>query len=181
MGLIKLPSGRDYWRTDDLGVSFVQNAMPRDRYEEIRANLHFSNNMDPTRADDKAGKIRSLIEHFNMVYQRNSTSVSHLSIDDHMVKFKGHHSMKQYFKNKPIKWGFKFWLWCDALTGYLYEFDIYTGRKDAPELGLGENVVMDLTKKLDGSGASVFADNYFSSPTLAALLCDRDINFVEVV
>ena len=40
---------------------------------------------------------------------------------------------------------------------------------------------MDLTKKLDGSGASVFADNYFSSPTLAALLRDRDINFVGVV
>ena len=164
MGLIKLPSLRDYWRTDDLGVSFGRNAMPRDRYEEIRANLHFSNNMDPTRADDKAGKIRSLIEHFNMVYQRNSTSVSHQSIDEHLVKFKGHHSMEQYVKNKLIKWGFKFWLRCDALTGYLYEFDIYTGRKDAPELGLGENVVMDLTKKLDGSGASVFADNCFSSP-----------------
>ena len=112
MGLIKLLSLRDYWRTDDLGVSFVRNAMPRDRYEEIRANLHFSNNMDPTRADDKTGKIRSLIEHFNMVHQRNSISVSHQSIDEHMVKFKGHHSMKQYVKNKPIKWGFKFWLRC---------------------------------------------------------------------
>ena len=143
--------------------------------------MHFSNNMDPTRADDKAGKIRSLIEHFNMVHQRNSTSVSHQSIGEHMVKFKGHHSMKQYVKNKPTKWGFNFWLRCDALTGYLYEFDIYTGRKNAPEFGLGENVVMDLTKKLDGSGASVFADNYFSSPALAALLRDRDINFVGVV
>ena len=139
--------------------------------------LNFSNNLNPILADDKAAKIRPLIEHFNMVYQRSSSTVLHQSIDEHMVKFKGHHSMKQYVKNKPIK----FWLRCDAVSGYLYEFDIYTGRKDTPELGLGENVVIDLTKKLHGTGASVLTDNYFSSPTLAALLRDRGIDFVGVV
>ena len=181
MGLKKLPALRDYWRTDELGVPFVRNSMSRDRYEEIRANLHFANNLDPLHASDKAAKIRPLIEHFNIIYQRYSKAVSHQSVDEHMVKFKGHHSMKQYVKNKPIKWGFKFWLRCDAITGYLFEFDIYTGRKDTPELGLGENVVMDLTKKLKDTGVSIFADNYFSSPTLAVLLRDRGINYVGVV
>ena len=181
MGLKKLPALRDYWRTDELGVPFVRNSMPRDRYEEIRANLHFVNNLDPLRASDKASKIRPLIEHFNIIYQRYSKAVSHQSVDEHMVKFKGHHSMKQYVKNKPIKWGFKFWLRCDAVTGYLFQFDIYTGRKDTPELGLGENVVMDLTKNLKDTGVSIFADNYFSSPTLAVLLRDRGINYVGVV
>ena len=89
------------------------------RYEVIRANLHFSNNLDPTHANDNAAKIRPLIEHCNKVYERSSKHVPHQSIDEHMVKFKGHHSTKQYIKNKPIKWGFKFW------SGYLYEFDIY--------------------------------------------------------
>ena len=95
-----------------------------------------------------------------------------------MAKFKGHSSMKQCVKNKPIKSGFKFWLRCDAITGYINEFDIYTGRKDASEIVLGETVVLDLTRKLHGTGISVFADNYFSSPTLAALLRDRGMNFV---
>ena len=75
----------------------------------------------------------------------------------------------------------------DSNSGYiatpllvtLYEFDIYRGRKDAPELGLGKNVVLYLTKKLPG--ISVFAENYFGSPTLAALLHDRGMNFVGVV
>ena len=155
--------------------------MFRDRYEEIRKNLHFSKKLDPLCADGKAAKIWSLIEHFNIVYQRNATDVSHHSDDEDMVKFKGHNCMKQYVKNKPIKWGFKFWLGCDAFTVYIYEFDIYTGRKDAPELGLGENVLLDLTKKLHGTGISIFADNYFSSPTLAALLRDQGMNFVGVV
>ena len=97
-----------------------------------------------------------------------------------MAKFKGHSSMKQCVKNKPIKSGFKFWLRCDAITGYINQFDIYTGRKDSPELVLGETVVLYLTRKLHGTGISVFADNCFSSPTLAALLRDRGMNFVGV-
>lgn len=98
-----------------------------------------------------------------------------------MVKFKGNHSMKQYIKSKPIKLGFKFWLRCDAVTGYLFEFDIYTGKKNEPELGLGETVIMDLTKKLVGTSACIYADNYFSSPTLATRLKNRGIDFFGVV
>ena len=64
--------------------------------------------------------------------------------NEHMVKFKGNNSMKQYIKNKPVKWGIKVWERCASASGFLYEFDIYTGRKGCPELGLGEKVVLDL-------------------------------------
>ena len=53
------------------------------------------------------------------------------------------------------------------------------GKKNTPRPTLGENVI-DLTKKMHGTGASVFADTYFSSPKLAALLLDCGINFVSV-
>ena len=180
MGLKKLPALRDYWRTDELGVPFVHHSMSRDRYKKIGKNLNFPKNWGPLRTDGKAAKIRPLTEHFNIVYERNATNVSHHSIDNHMVKFKANSSTKQYVKNKPIMWGFKFWLRCDAITGYIYEIDIYTEQKDAPELGLGQNVVLDLTKKLHGTGISVFAKNYFISPTLAALLRDQVMNSVGV-
>ena len=103
MGLKKLPALWDYRRTDELGVSFARDSMPRDRRNEIRKNLYFSNNLDPLRTDDKAAKIWQLIEHFHIVYQRNATNVSHHSIDEHMVKFKGHRRVKQYVKNKHIR------------------------------------------------------------------------------
>ena len=35
MGLKKLPSIRDYWRTDNLGATFIREIMPRDRFEEM--------------------------------------------------------------------------------------------------------------------------------------------------
>ena len=65
MGLKKLPALRDYWRTDELGVPFVRNSMSRDRYEEIRANLHYANNLDPLRASDKAAKIHTILRNFS--------------------------------------------------------------------------------------------------------------------
>ena len=50
------------------------------------------------------------------------------SVDKHMVKYRGKSNMRM--KNKPIKWGFKMCYRCDPKTGYLYQFDICTDRKD---------------------------------------------------
>ena len=46
-----------------------------------------------------------------------------------MCKFKGRSTIKQYTKNKPIKWGFKHWYRCDSETGYVYKLELYQGRK----------------------------------------------------
>ena len=37
--------------------------------------------------------------------------------------------MKQYIKSEPIKWDFKFLFRCSSKTGYLYQMDIYLGKK----------------------------------------------------
>ena len=52
--------------------------------------------------------------------------------------------MRQYIKNKPIKWGFKFWFCCGSKSEYLYQFDMYLGKKSEPEFGLGDSVVLSL-------------------------------------
>ena len=56
---------------------------------------------------------------------------------------------KQYMKSKPIKWGFKCWCRFCSKTGYLYELDLYLGKKEKTEEGLGETVVLDLSMKLE--------------------------------
>ena len=63
--------------------------------------------------------------------------------------------MKQYIKNKPIKWGFKVWQRCGASSAFLYEFDIYTGKKAHPEFGLGEQVMLQLARKLQNSNVKI--------------------------
>ena len=41
-------------------------------------------------------------------------SLQNLLIDERMVKSKGHCHLIQYMKNKPCKWGFKYWVIADT-------------------------------------------------------------------
>ena len=54
--------------------------------------------------------------------------------------------MRQYVKNKPIKWGFKFWYGCAGKVGYLYQFGLYLGKKESREINLGPSGVLTLTE-----------------------------------
>ena len=66
------------------------------------------------------------------------------SIDEAMVAFKGRSSMKQYVPKKPVKRGFKVWVRAGAVSGYVNEFNIYTGKVPG-ECGFGD-VVKRLTR-----------------------------------
>ena len=108
IGINKLPSLEDYWSSDKcIGNGKIQNVMTRTRFQSILQNLHFSNddNEDKT---DKSYKIRPAIEHLKKVFAESLSSSPFQSVDKHMYKFKGRWSMKQYIKNKPIKWDFKY-------------------------------------------------------------------------
>ena len=158
----KLPSITEYWRVDNLiGNDGIQNTMIRNRFCEILQNLHFADNRKDDKTD-KAFKMRSVIDHLNSKFCEVLSNDSEQSIDEHMVKFKGRSGMKQYIKSKPIKWGFKFWFRCSSKSGYLYQMDIYLGRKQTPEfnLGLGEEVVLQLTKDLEESLKTVYLTTF---------------------
>ena len=76
-----------------------------------------------------------------------------ISVDEAMVRFKGRSSLKQYMPKKPIKRGFKIWCCSDASSGYLQEFQIYTGKEPAlqnSEVGLTHAVVKHLLGPLTG-------------------------------
>lgn len=155
--------------------------MPRNRFEDIRKNLHFCNNVEqPERNSanyDRAYKIRPVMDHLNSSFQKAINNTKIQSVDEHMIKFKGHNIMKQYIRNKPIRWGFKMWCRTDAKTGYLFEFDLYTGKKSLQtEYGLGESVVLQLTKAIEGLGCEVYFDNFFNSPMLQYELKNRNTN-----
>ena len=70
-------------------------------------------------------------------------------MDEAMIPFKGRSSIKQYMPNKPVKRVIKVWAMADARTGFIFKFDVYTGKKgDNVEKGLGSSVVKQLTSHL---------------------------------
>ena len=177
-----VPEIRDYFSNDrDLRVEVIAEAMSRERFFSIRRALHFADNeaalskQDPNY--DRAWKIRPLINHFNAAFQNAKMATFEQTIDERMTKFKGQNIMKQYMKDKPIQRGFKHWCRNDARSGYLYECDIYVGKKNCTtEVGLSENVVMQLMKSLSNTGCRLFIDNFYTSPALVyKLMKDHQI------
>ena len=136
MATNKLPTISEYWRVhNQIGNEGIQNTIIRKRFCQILQNLHFADNRKDDKTD-KAFKMRPVIDHLNWKVSEVLSKNSEQSIDEHMVKFKGGSGMKQYIKSKPIKWGFKFWFRCSSKSGYLYQMDIYLGRKQTPEFNL---------------------------------------------
>lgn len=149
-GYHKLPRERLYWSLDeDLNTDIVYNAISKNRYCEIKRNLHFADNTALDK-DDKMAKLRPLMNLLNKNFQQWGIFSEKLSIDEAMVKYFGHHSSKQFLIKKPVRFGYKNWMMCSS-TGYCFAFDTYCGAKaNQPmkenKLPLGSTVVLDLLK-----------------------------------
>ena len=49
------------------------------------------------------------------------------------LSFTGRCSSKQYAKMKRTRWGPKLWVLSESTTGYTINFDVYTGKRWAPD------------------------------------------------
>lgn len=157
--------------------------MPIKRFKKILENFQLNDNkeMPPRGAPnyDKLYKIRPFLELISNACQNNAKNTRSQSIDEAMVKFKGVTLLKQYMPMKPVKRGYKIWTRADSATGYVFEFDVYTGKRDdkTTEVGLGGNVVKRLTKKLidEGYQGHNTFEKFFSSYEIMQYLYDKGI------
>ena len=159
--------------------------MTKERFKEILGNLHFSDNEAVVPRDhpvhNRAFKVRWLIDYLNERFLSSMEPGIEQSVDEHMIKYKGRSIVRQNIKNKLIKWGFRMWYRCAPKTSYLYEFDIYSGRKETIEFGLDKSVVVQLTEKLNGSFCRIFFDNFFTSLSLLRQLTDNSLYGIGLV
>ena len=148
MSIKKSPMIAEHCRADNLILNdIIHNTMFRNHFCEILQNRHFVDNRKEDKTDE-AFKRRPVIDHLCSKFSEVQSNDSEQSIVEHMAKFKGRSEMKQHIKTRPIKWGFKFWFCSSSKSSYLYQMDIYLGRKQTPEfnLGLGEDVILHLKK-----------------------------------
>ena len=73
---------------------------------ENSQNICFADNQTADKSD-KAYKVTVVIRHLKKAFQVAMFDAERQSVDEHMTKFKGWISCKQYKKNKPIKWDFR--------------------------------------------------------------------------
>lgn len=126
-----------------------------------------------------------------------------VTVDESIVMYKGKYlPIQQYMPNKPVRFDLKVWSVVDALSKYVWNFQVYCGKfgnphndysgsdcsddddnqgTDFPDSsgkgeGLqGRNVVKDLLADLGGKGHIVTMDNFFTSVPLFLDLQNRGI------
>ena len=168
-GYVDLSRRPMFWQTaPDVQNTAVSTLMSRNRFDVIIMYLHLADNnfLDTS---DKFSKVRPLISKLNERSLCNYIPEQTVSIDKSMVPYHGRHGCKQFMRNKPVKFGYKFWVAATTL-GYAIQFYPYMGKDDHydPNLGLGGSVVDKLTDclpKHEGSSYHVIiTDNFFTSP-----------------
>ena len=98
------------------------------------------------------------------------------------MKNKAHTHFRQYIRNKPTMWGFKYWVLADP-TGYTVDFNIYCGStsEESSGQGLGYNVVRKLTTLFQFQGYQLYCDNFYSSASLFSNLLVNGITATGTV
>ena len=91
-----------------------------------------------------------------------------------MVKFKGKF-FRQFLPSKPIRFGFQLFTLAESKSGYIWNFEIYTGRKGEAEENQTKKVVVRLMSPLEDKGYRLFTDNFYSSPDLFFTLREHGI------
>ena len=95
-------------------------------------------------------------------------------------RYFGHHSLKQFIRGKPTRFGFKVWC-CNCSIGFTRWVEPYCGKStQIPDRGLGQgpNVVLGLINEDHGNlpqGSDVSFDNLFTSLDLLDEMSKRGI------
>ena len=178
-GIVKMPDQEMNWSTDELlERPFFRKVMTLKRYNKIKQYLHFVDNEtydEDTHPNPKLHKIYDVYTTLIANFQKYYTPNQDISIDESLMLFKGRLGWVQYIPMKRRRFGVKYFLLCEAKTGYVWNSIIYVGKgtqfdPDYNGLLVSSYIVMSLMKPLLGKGYCVTMDNYYNSPQLADML-----------
>ena len=178
MGLVKMPTLRDYWSSEPAlgGHSIMSSIMPRNRFEELLRALHLVDNNE-TANGDRLFKISHFLKLFNEQCMKYYKIGKNVCIDESLVPFKGRIHFKQYIPSKRHRYGIKLFKLC-AEGGYTSKIKIYAGKDPHRNGPLADLVVLELMEEFLDQGRTLCTDNFYSSVSLAQKLLARKTNLI---
>lgn len=180
MGSLKFPRVRMYWE-QNFQIKVVSDNMTRDRFFAMRTNFHVIDNEKVSKNNkDKFVKVRPLYNKLkkkcNLIKMERN-----ICVDEQMILFKGHLSIKQYTHGKPCPWGIKAFLLCGE-SGIIHDLLLYQGSKteinsvNLRQFGLGASTVLHLTENVEKNLQFIYFDNFFSTFQLFEILQKKKTN-----
>ena len=178
------PRYESYWQR--VGHNFIahtpgfREVMERDRFIALWGFLHFialwgflhlvhqtDEAMDKS---DKIYKVRPMLNRMLPLFRRYYSPPQQLSLDEGMIPTKNRLAIKQYIRDKPVKWGIKSFLLCEAKTGYILDAEIYTGPGQEPPLAPPRISRLVENSQVTNKNHMLFMDRFYNSIALFHLL-----------
>ena len=132
--------------------------------------------------ESKTAKVDPIYDEFLKNCQQFGIFDKFLFIDESMAPYQWHFSMKQYIRNKPMCFGYKFWFLCGA-DGYPYNFELHKGKYDDRKETVGTTVVKRISSIIDSDDCKnhvLYFYNFFTSYSLLVDLAGRNMTCVDV-
>lgn len=196
MGILRKSEIEKYWKTSGVGVTpFFGKFLSRNRFTSILSNLHICDDrQNPpfgSPGHDPLAKIRSFASMCEENFKFTYTPKRDLSLDESCCPWKGRLRFKVYNPRKPARFHIKLFQICEATSGYIVGFSVYTGKDSCIDEGVclfdecstTTKVVMTLSNRCNllDKGYRLFFDNYYTSPELLEELLHRDTLSVGTV
>ena len=175
-GYHTIPSEKRNWSTrPSLVAPIYPETMSRSRFLEIKKCLHLSNNKNLS--NSITAKVDPLYHKLLLNCQQFGIFHKKLSTDESMVPYRGKHPIKQFIRNKTVRFGYKIWFMCGT-DGYLYNLQIYKGKETGPKReALGPRVVEDMASIIrheDADKHILYFDNFFTNHQLLDILAEKE-------
>ena len=141
LGITGVRSYRHAWSIKNAQfIVWLNELMSRNQFEAISAFFHVvTPQKELANAQNPLKKILPLHQHMKAKCKELYQPLQQVSINKRMVESKARTKFRQYMKDKPSKWGFKYWVISDP-SAYTYDFQV-AGR---PAILLRYNIIHDL-------------------------------------
>ena len=134
-GYHSLPRENDYWSSSSSREAPIfPKTMSKKRFKTTKRFLHVADNQK--RTSSKVAKVEPLFDKLKKQSQQLVVFDEFISIDESLVPYRGLHSARQFIRNKPLRFGYEFWMLCGS-TGFPYNFEIYCRKQNDRKTPLG--------------------------------------------
>ncbi|XP_025760986.1 piggyBac transposable element-derived protein 4-like [Oreochromis niloticus] len=168
---------------EENGRPIFRATMSLETFLKISRVIRFDNH--ETRAGrrerDKLAAIRDVWDKWVEILPLLYNPGPHVTVDEHLVPFRGCCPFRQYMPNKPANYGIKIWAACNAKSSYAWNMQVYTGKLPggASEKNQGMRVVLQMSEGLQGH--NITCDNFFTSYWLGGELQKRKLTMLGTI
>ncbi|XP_048879142.1 piggyBac transposable element-derived protein 4-like isoform X3 [Brienomyrus brachyistius] len=168
---------------EKMGRWIFRATMSRKRFFDLLHVVTFDNPESRAlrESTDKLAAIRDVWDTWSSNLSIMYNPGHDITIDEHLVPFRGSCPFREYMPHKPSRSGIKLWVACDSRSSYCWKVQVYTGKPPGEETeeNLAKRVVLDLSEGLKGQNVTV--GSFFTSFDLGQQLLKKKLTMTGEV